>query len=72
MKNFIAPVATGFILWLVGNLLLFEMHSPLANVFPYSFSAMVVFPRYNALFPTIELTSIGLSLLCLTGGYFFF
>jgi len=72
MKNFIAPIATGFVLWLVGNLLLFEMHSTLANIFPYSFSAMVVFPKYKASFPMIELGSVGLSVLCLAGGYYLF
>jgi len=72
MKNFIGPVATGFILWMLGNLLLFEMHSSLANYFPYSFSAMAVFPRYGASFPMVEIISVGLSVFCLAVGYLFF
>jgi lantibiotic transport system permease protein len=72
IKSFIVPIAVGFILWLLGNVLLFEMHSSLAHIFPYSFSAMTVFPKYNASFPGIEITSVGLSLLCLLGGYFLF
>lgn len=72
MKNFIAPIATGFILWMLGNLLLFEMHSALANFFPYSFSAMVVFPRYDVSFPAVTFTSVGLSIFFLAVGYLFF
>jgi len=72
MKNFIAPIAAGFILWMIGNLLLFEMHSSLVNIFPYSFSAMAVFPKYDASFPMIELTSVGLSVLCLANWIFIF
>jgi lantibiotic transport system permease protein len=72
MRNFIAPIAIGFILWLIGNVLLFEMHSPIANVFPYSFSAMTVFSRYDGSFPLVEFTSLGLTVLCLAGGYLFF
>jgi lantibiotic transport system permease protein len=72
MRNFIAPIAIGFILWLIGNVLLFEMHSPIANFFPYSFSAMTVFSKYDASFPLLEFTSLGLTVLCLAGGFLFF
>lgn len=72
MKSFVAPIATGFILWMLGNLLIFEMHSALANFFPYSFSTMVVFPKYEVYFPTVVFTSIGLSVVCLVVGYLFF
>jgi hypothetical protein len=72
MKNFVAPIVSGFILWLTGNLLLFEMHSPLAHFFPYSFSAMVVFPRYDNLFPQILGLSVCWSIVLLFAGYFVF
>ena len=72
MKNFVAPIVSGFILWLTGNLLLFEMQSPVAHFFPYSFSAMVVFPRYENLFPHILGMSVGWSIVLLFAGYFVF
>jgi hypothetical protein len=72
MKNFIAPVATGFVLWLLGNLLLFEMHGWVARFFPYSLSQMVAFPKYEDQFPATMIISLGWGLLLLGAGYLLF
>ena len=72
LKNFIAPIATGFLLWLLGNVLLFEMHSSLTYIFPYSFSAMTAFPQYNGSSLWIGIASAGLSITMLAGGYFLY
>jgi hypothetical protein len=71
-KGFIAPIAIGFILWVMGNLLIFEMHSSCANVFPYSFSTMVMFSKYEDVMPLVQSNSCGLGCLFLVAGYFIF
>jgi hypothetical protein len=72
MKNFIAPIACGLALWIVGNLLLFEAHSSLANMFPYSYSAMVMVRNCDKLFPMIQWSSIGFGVVFLAAGYVLF
>lgn len=72
VKNFIVPIAVGFILWITGNLLLFEMHSSLINVFPYSYSAMVMFPEFESSLTLIQWSSMGYGALFLIIGYTLF
>jgi hypothetical protein len=47
-KNFIAPVAIGFMLWVMAPTMLFEMHWEFADKYPYSYSLMSVLPKYKA------------------------
>ncbi|MES2881874.1 MAG: hypothetical protein V4676_06990, partial [Bacteroidota bacterium] len=46
-KNFIAAIAIGISCWIIGNMLVFEFHSGMAEYFPYSFSVYSVFPKYR-------------------------
>lgn len=72
IKNFITPIAIGLILWITGNLLLFEFHSSLVNVVPYSYSAMVMFPEFESSLTMIQWSSMGYGALFLIIGYIFF
>jgi hypothetical protein len=67
-RHFITSIAIGLILWVTGTLLVFELHASFAQVFPYSFPVMVMFPKYAALFPKIEWVSFGVGSACLVGG----
>jgi hypothetical protein len=40
-KNFIAPLAIGFCLWLMAPLMLFSFHWPFADRYPYSFPILL-------------------------------
>jgi hypothetical protein len=47
-KNFIAPVAIGFVLWIVAPIMIFEMHWQGVEAYPYAYSILGVFPKYKA------------------------
>lgn len=72
LRNFVAPLAIGITSWFIGNILLFEMHSTLANYIPYVFTVLNVLPKYEHLIPQLLLTSLGISIVVLTGGLFLF
>lgn len=58
-KNFLVPVAVGFVLWLLGTVLVFEYHSPMATYFPHSFHALGMSPAHRANFQAVIWTSVG-------------
>jgi lantibiotic transport system permease protein len=47
MKNFIAPIAIGLVLWNTGILFVFSSHTSLANCFPYSYNTMILYPVFE-------------------------
>jgi hypothetical protein len=47
-KNFIAPVALGFVLWLLAPMMVFEMKWTNIEVYPYAYSMLSVLPKYKA------------------------
>jgi lantibiotic transport system permease protein len=71
-KNFIAPIAIGFILWVTGILLVFQIHASFANLFPYSYSTMVMFPMFEKQWTVIQWGSAGYGTAFLIGGYLWF
>lgn len=52
-KNFITPVAIGLVLWLVGNMLVFEVHWSNADLFPYSHPSLMVLDKHEAKIPFV-------------------
>jgi hypothetical protein len=47
-KNFIAPVAIGFMLWVMAPTMIFEMNWQFADKYPYSYSILGVLKKYKA------------------------
>jgi hypothetical protein len=56
-KNFIAAIAIGISCWIIGNMLMFEFNSGMAEYFPYSFAGYSVFSKYKPMLNTILWTS---------------
>lgn len=52
-KNFVTSIAIGLGLWLAGGMMVFELHWPHADLFPYAYSTMSMLPRYQARLPFI-------------------
>ncbi len=46
-KNFIAPIAIGFCLWMMAPIIVFELKWAFADKYPYSFSLLSVLPVYK-------------------------
>jgi hypothetical protein len=65
-KNFIAPVAIGFMLWVMAPTMLFEMNWQFADKYPYSYSLMSVLPKYKANVVTYQWYSIANAIAFLT------
>jgi lantibiotic transport system permease protein len=68
MKNFIAPIAIGLVLWITGILFVLSGHSSLANCFPYSYTIMIMFPVFEKSLPYIEWMSVGYSAVLIVVG----
>ena len=68
-KSFIAPIAIGFVLWVIGGILVFEVRSSLANGFPFSYPTMIMFPTFISLVPTLLWNSVGYALFFVLAGY---
>jgi lantibiotic transport system permease protein len=52
-KSFITPIAIGVGLWLAGGMLIFEMHWPHADLYPYSHPYLVVLDNHKAKIPFV-------------------
>jgi hypothetical protein len=57
-KNFIVPIAIGFVLWLMAPLMIFEFHWSIADKYPYSYSLLSVLPKYKANIVTYQWYSL--------------
>ena len=68
-KNFIIPIAIGFSLWLTACLLVLEFHTPNAHFLPYTYLVYCFFPKYQSMIPTVQLFSIGYTMLFLGLGF---
>jgi hypothetical protein len=71
-KNFIIPMAVGLAMWVTGILLIFEFKPSYVNLFPYSYSALSVLPKYKQILPTVQLYSAGYAALFLVLGFIHF
>ncbi|PZR28776.1 MAG: hypothetical protein DI535_04935 [Citrobacter freundii] len=67
-RNFIAPVAIGLLLWLIGTVLVLEYHSPASPYFPYCFSAIRFSSEFSPRIKEVEWISFGYSVLFLILG----
>ena len=56
-KNFIAPIAIGISLWIIGSLLVIEFKSSIAEYFPYSFHVYGNFPQFKSKLNAVEWAS---------------
>lgn len=68
-KNFIAPIAIGISLWLIGTLLVMEYKSSFAVYFPYSFHVYSAFPELKPKYSEIQWTSLAYGVAFLTIGF---
>jgi lantibiotic transport system permease protein len=46
-KNFIAPVAIGFMCWVIGCITMLQMHTSQASLFPYTYPIISMFPVFE-------------------------
>ncbi len=56
-KNFIAPLAIGISLWIMGSILVIQFDSKIAAYFPYSAHIYVSFPQFKPKLNTVEWAS---------------
>ncbi|MES2881873.1 MAG: ABC transporter permease [Bacteroidota bacterium] len=56
-KNFIAPLAIGISLWIMGSILVIQFDSKIAAYFPYSAHVYVSFPQFKSKINTVEWAS---------------
>jgi lantibiotic transport system permease protein len=71
-KNFIVPVGVGFALWMLGTILLFEFKWVHADMFPYTFPTLNVFPANKISNSMIGWYSFGYMVLFVGLGYWDF
>jgi hypothetical protein len=57
-KNFIAPIAIGFVLWFMAPMMIFELKWAIADKYPYSFSILSMHPKYKANISTYQWYSL--------------
>jgi len=57
-KNFITPVAIGFMLWITAAIMLLQMHSSLADLFPYTYSIVSMLPVFKTKWTGVQIGSI--------------
>lgn len=58
-KSFITPIAIGLGLWILGCMLVFEIHWLNADLFPFSYPLLSIFPKYAPILTTILWSSVG-------------
>jgi hypothetical protein len=68
-KNFIAPIAIGISLWIIGSMLVMQFESSLAVYFPYSFHVYNVFPQYKSQLNTVRWASVAYAIVFLLFGF---
>ena len=64
-RNFLVPIGAGFCLWLAAVMLVFELHSPLAIWFPFSYPILNVQPDYAYMAVQLQWFSFGFAILFL-------
>lgn len=58
-KNFITPIGIGLGLWIMGCVLVFELHWNDANLFPFSYPLLSIFPKYAPILSFVLWASFG-------------
>jgi hypothetical protein len=71
-RNFILPLAIGFVLWLAGIMMVFEYKSISKEWYPYSYLIMIAFPGFEHLYPVLLRNALILMGVFLAGGFFDF
>ena len=68
-KNFIAPIAVGISLWIIGSMLVMQFNSSFAIYFPYSFHVYNAFPQYSSSVAKVEWVSAAYAIVFLFVGF---
>ncbi|MBB1285149.1 ABC transporter permease [Flavisolibacter sp. BT320] len=68
-KNFIVPVAIGFVMWLTGTFLTMEYKSDLSVYFPYSYQAFPIVSVFKSHLQEVQLISLGYTAFFLLLGF---
>lgn len=71
-RNFLLSVGIGFVMWLIGTLLVMEFKTSKAFLFPYTYLPCTIMPKYKSLMPLVHWCSVGYMVLFLGIGYFDF
>jgi hypothetical protein len=71
-RNFILPIAIGFVLWLGGIMMVFEYKSIPKEWYPYSYLLMIAFPDFEHLHSALILHALILTGVFLIGGFWDF
>jgi lantibiotic transport system permease protein len=68
-RNFIIPIAVGFVLWIAGMMMSFEFQSNLVDYFPYSFQIFPFLAKLQPKMTQVAWTSAGYATLFLLLGF---
>lgn len=68
-RNFILPLAIGFVLWFVGMMLVFEYKTMSKEWYPYSYPMMIVLPDYAHLHTNLMWNALLFTGVFLTAGF---
>lgn len=68
-KNFIIPIGIGFGSWLAAMLMLSEFGWVAANKFPFAYSMITIYPKYQPMVPFLLWSSVAYTALFLTVTY---
>jgi hypothetical protein len=68
-RNFITPIAIGFVLWFTGMMMIFEFDAAIINLFPYSFQVFPILPKLQPKVTQVAWTSVAYAMLFLVLGF---
>jgi hypothetical protein len=68
-RNFILPIAVGFVLWIAGVMMMAEYESFPKEWYPYIYPMMIVFPGHEDSLYAIQWNSAGIALVLLLLGF---
>ena len=68
-RNFIIPIAVGFVLWIAGMMMTFEFKSNLVDFFPYSFQNFPFIAQFQSKMTQVAWTSVGYAAVFLLLGF---
>ncbi|RFS16790.1 ABC transporter permease [Emticicia sp. C21] len=71
-RNFILPLAIGFVLWFAGIMMTFEYKTISKEWYPYSYLMMIAFPGFEDKHSTLILNALILTFGFLIGGFWDF
>lgn len=71
-RNFLVPIAIGFVLWFTGGLMVMDFKTPNTEFYPYAHLILSTFPEFKHLVPKVQLISVAYMLVFLGIGYMSF